>query len=512
MRLYRKRFAVLTVLSFLLPSTISLAQIADDKKSVIVFDIQLAKLRGGTLYQKVGGDVLLQRMQGRNEEVELAKVDRVIGSFGYPKSVQEVQAVGNGADLPMEFFVRGRFSDDASAKAVYENFEQRSNVDNVDGKTYLRPPGTRDPTNVSISRPTANSIEMGTDGYVIGQKTRNFRTSRLTDAWDQLPVYPIRVAVDAETAEAIINEGIEMLGQRVPPQAAVMLAAAKDVSTIGIAIDVQADPMIAVRITGKSEQATTTLANTLNGLLMMAKGIGQQASGNLPPDMKTGANELLTALTAKQNGTAITLDIPRPEGFDELVAQAAEAAKASAKAVEDMNEMRMLGLAMHNYYSVYRKLPWEPHHESQNSELSWRVRVLPFLEEQPMYEMMDIGKAHHEAPNSQFANRMPSVLGNDEKRLMVYAIGHEVMPKGLKDIKDGSANTIAMIYAPATEGWLQPKHISIDDAIKVIRSAPANDPAIVCMYDGATIKMDPSTEEGKLRAMMTYDGGEEVDR
>ena len=499
-------------LMLLIPTT-AVSQVPDDKKSVIVFDIQLAKIRSGELYQKIGGDDALKKMQGQNEEVDLVNVDRVIGAFGYPKSVQDFAAVGQGADIPLEFFVRGLFADEATAKELFSKFERRSKVDQKDGRTYLRPKGDREPQNVSICQLSGKSIEIGTDGYVMGQKGRDFRTARLGDVWKSLPEYPVRIAIDAETAEALINEGIEMLGQQVPPQAAVMLASVKDISTIGIAIDIQSDPMLAIAITGKSEQAATSLANTLNGLLMMAKGAGQQASSQLPsPDMQRGAASILAALNAKQDGEKIILNIPRPEGFDEMIVQAASAAQDAAKAMEESNKMKMLGLAMHNYHAVYRVLPWETHHESQSPDLSWRVRLLPYAEEQVLYEKMDIGKAHDAAPNSQFADQMPEALGNPEKRTMVYTIGHDRMPKSFRDIIDGTANTIAMILAPANDGWLEPKNISIDDAIKVIRGAPQGEPTIVCLYDGAVIKLDNTTDEATLRAMMTYNGGEQINR
>ena len=127
-----------------------------------------------------------------------------------------------------------------------------------------------------------------------------------------------------------------------------------------------------------------------------------------------------------------------------------------------------------------------------------------------MYEAMDISKAHNVAPNNQFAKQMPAVFAGPKEGTVVYTIAHESMPTSFRDIIDGTSNTIAMIQAPAAGGWMEPTHISIDDAIKAIQAA--DQPTIVGMYDGAVMELAPTTDANQLRALMTYNGGEVIER
>ena len=58
-----------------------------------------------------------------------------------------------------------------------------------------------------------------------------------------------------------------------------------------------------------------------------------------------------------------------------------------------MNNLKQIGLAFHNYADAYRSFPpaviygpdGKPWH-------SWRVLLLPFLEQQPLYEQYDFSQ------------------------------------------------------------------------------------------------------------------------
>jgi prepilin-type N-terminal cleavage/methylation domain-containing protein len=81
-----------------------------------------------------------------------------------------------------------------------------------------------------------------------------------------------------------------------------------------------------------------------------------------------------------------------------LAVQSIFQSRATARRNICINNMRQLGLALHNYHDVYRKFPLvsngEPLTEqvagstdegSQRDEFSWIVRVLPYLEEGNLY-------------------------------------------------------------------------------------------------------------------------------
>lgn len=507
MRFPQLAFACLVAAA--MPTAVTRGQDAlpDSKKSVVVFDLQIAKMRSGKLFQKVGGAEIVSEIQKseRMDEIDLNKVDRIIGSASAPPSINAPNEMQPGDDVPFEFFVRVIFSDAEAAQKLYDDFAKKSIASEKNGRTYLRPDSNRDPGNISICRLDPKTMEMGTDFYVM-QKSRNFRTAKLSEAWSKLPAHAIRVALDLDSIKSLVDEGTKMAADGAPPQAMMAFDIISKISSLSAAIDMEADPVIALSIEGKSEDEATNLNTIFGGLLSMAKGMGQQMVGGIPdPDVKNAATSVLGSLNAKQEGKMIRLDIPRPDGFEEAIVKGIAGAKKGAVASSRRNDMKQLALAVHNYHAAFRRFPWEPM-ENGNDNLSWRARLLPFFEQQEMYEQMDISKGHDEAPNSQFAMQMPAVFGDNGSKTTVYTIAHEESPTSFRDIIDGTSNTIMLIRAPAKAAWLSPTDLTIDEAMEVITSVPAGQSTTVAFFDGSVRDIDGGTNADTVRAMLTYNG------
>lgn len=65
-----------------------------------------------------------------------------------------------------------------------------------------------------------------------------------------------------------------------------------------------------------------------------------------------------------------------------LVLPAMQESRESARRTQCRNNLHLLALALHNYESAYRMFPcgW-----TSNNKLSWHVRILPFVEQQNLY-------------------------------------------------------------------------------------------------------------------------------
>lgn len=82
-----------------------------------------------------------------------------------------------------------------------------------------------------------------------------------------------------------------------------------------------------------------------------------------------------------------------------LLLPAVQAAREAARRMSCSNNLKQLGLALHNYHDTYKRFPhnstfWPPHSGNQYdwsnaSKGSLLVKLLPFLEQQPLYNQMN---------------------------------------------------------------------------------------------------------------------------
>lgn len=147
---------------------------------------------------------------------------------------------------------------------------------------------------------------------------------------------------------------------------------------------------------------------------------------------------------------------------------------ASARDAEGMNRLKQIGLAMHNHHDVYKRLPAAASTDDDGNQLlSWRVQILPFIEQGALYEQF-----HHDEPwdsehNRKLIARMPDIYAApgseaEEGRTNYLTIRDESSlfpgtdPIRFAGITDGLSNTIMVVEASddAAVIWTKP-----DDAV-----------------------------------------------
>ncbi len=73
-----------------------------------------------------------------------------------------------------------------------------------------------------------------------------------------------------------------------------------------------------------------------------------------------------------------------------LLLPAVQAARAAARRVQCLNNVKQIALAALNYESAFGLFPYGSTDDA--SRMGWQVRILPFLEQQPLYDMMDFSE------------------------------------------------------------------------------------------------------------------------
>ena len=215
-----------------------------------------------------------------------------------------------------------------------------------------------------------------------------------------------------------------------------------------------------------------------------------------------------------------------------LLLPAVGAAREAARRSMCSNNLKQIGLALHNYHDTYRCFPpaYIPDEDGQPMH-SWRVLILPFLEAGALHDAYNFDEPWDSPNNLALANMMPTTYrcpsdtqSGDSETSYTMIVGPETISDGPKatkmaEITDGTSNTILVVEAAGSGiNWMDPRDL---DAAQI--SHLVNDPvdggvesehmggANVLFCDGAVTFLSESIDPELMKAMSTIAGGEAVD-
>ncbi|HTN74080.1 MAG TPA: DUF1559 domain-containing protein, partial [Pirellulaceae bacterium] len=94
-----------------------------------------------------------------------------------------------------------------------------------------------------------------------------------------------------------------------------------------------------------------------------------------------------------------------------LLLPAVQAAREASRRMQSANNLKQLTLAMHNYEAAFRQLPPAYTVDKKGKPLlSWRVLILPFLDELPLYDQFKLDEPWDSEHNKKLIDKMPQVL------------------------------------------------------------------------------------------------------
>ncbi len=223
-----------------------------------------------------------------------------------------------------------------------------------------------------------------------------------------------------------------------------------------------------------------------------------------------------------------------------LLLPAIQAAREAARRAQCVNHLKQIGIAMQTYHDTYKTFP--PAYvadESGQSMHSWRVLLLPFLEDpasQEVYDRYDFSEPWDGPNNRKLAPHMPAVyrcpssVTTAETTDYVAVVGDETLFPGaqstpFRKVHDGSHATIAIVESSGSDiAWLEPRDLSFDEAAAGLPSGP-NPPgqpspgiqsnhargANVLFVDGSVHYLDDRVPADTIRALLTISGNEQID-
>lgn len=193
---------------------------------------------------------------------------------------------------------------------------------------------------------------------------------------------------------------------------------------------------------------------------------------------------------------------------------------------QSANRMKQIALAMHNYYDQNQSFPAQAKFDAQGKpSLSWRVLILPFLEQNKLYQQFHLNEPWDSPHNRTLIDKMPDIYRSPVSKLTekgrsnyLYPIGKETVcpgPRGIefKEITDGTSNTIMIVEANDDQAviWTKPDDLPFDpkQPAKGL-GALYGDGFWVAFCDGSARFLRLSNDPAILRALFTRAGGEPI--
>jgi hypothetical protein len=217
-----------------------------------------------------------------------------------------------------------------------------------------------------------------------------------------------------------------------------------------------------------------------------------------------------------------------------LLLPALDSDRGWARRSKCKNNLKNIGLALHNYHDKYGTFPPAYIADSQGRPMhSWRVLILPFLDQQELYDEYRFDEPWDGPHNSKLSGRIIGVFncpGSHETKLTattttsyVAVVGQETAwpgerPVSFGDITDGASITLLVVEVKDSGiHWMEPRDLhTLQSAPLVnaqagqgISSFHAGGAHVLCC-DGAVRFLNSSMPASQLRALLTRNGGDDV--
>jgi hypothetical protein len=143
---------------------------------------------------------------------------------------------------------------------------------------------------------------------------------------------------------------------------------------------------------------------------------------------------------------------------------------------DTQNNLKQLGLAMHNYHDSFKRLPAHAIYSKDGKPLlSWRVALLPYVEQVNLYRQFRLDEPWDSPHNIRLLGMMPKIYapvrGSAPPNTTHYQVftGPKTVFDGPKqtrfiEIPDGVSNTFLIVEADEPVPWTKPADLRIDPA------------------------------------------------
>ncbi len=318
-------------------------------------------------------------------------------------------------------------------------------------------------------------------------------------------------------------------------------------NSIGAKANFTGDMAMSLTLRATDEKAAEDLERMIHryiemGKQMMAMQMTRQSASNDPVEKavaqysKRVSEQMIELLRPVRKGDALTLGSNNNGKANaqmanvavigiliSLLLPAVQAAREAARRAQSINNLKEIMLAMHVHHDVHKTFPPRAIFNKEGKPmLSWRVQLLPHLEEQALYDQFHQDEPWDSEHNKKLIPMMPKVFQNPSGKMRPGMANYlAVCGKGLafdgtkglalNDFKDGTSRTIVIVEADDDRAvtWTKPDDWQFDPKHPMAGLGNAHPNSFnVGFADGSVRTITKQMDPKMFHALLTIAGDE----
>lgn len=201
-----------------------------------------------------------------------------------------------------------------------------------------------------------------------------------------------------------------------------------------------------------------------------------------------------------------------------------DAARIAARRTQSANNLKQLGLSMHNFHDATKSFPPAVIIGPKGHKHSWRVAMLPYLEQKELYDQYKFDEPWDSPNNTKVMKQMPEVFrhpsdpaGSTNTRYLAFVGPGSPFenPEGVsfRDMRDGTSNTVMFFSGATNVPWTKPEDIVYDPGKEIeMQEGPFKNGFNAVFFDGSVQFLSKEMVEKQLHRLVQMADGQPIER
>ncbi len=239
-----------------------------------------------------------------------------------------------------------------------------------------------------------------------------------------------------------------------------------------------------------------------------------------------------TQIKQEGNDVSASTHLALDDHVKKLLEEFPKHASDSSRMTKSANNLKQIAIALHNYHDIHGQMPTNIYSKDGKPLLSWRVQLLPHLEESTLYNEFKMDEPWDSENNKKLIEKMPKLFALPDVKTkpgMTYyrsfISSKETAGKGVSSIMveggakrtfayitDGTSNSFFCAEAAEPCVWSKPDDLVFDpdNAPPKLGDQLFKGRFQVVFLDGSVRTFNTSIKDQTLKAYITINGGEVI--